>query len=114
MASRDRNEHVVPTSSKAGKKNTMEGGWSGDAVARAPDGEAEDAALRAAGNGPRLVRDVLAANRTDTDRSVPKFPATKRMTDEEMKKSQQLKQEAAAEEHRAVQAARGKGPHGSL
>lgn len=97
-----------------GKPTTGAGVWSGDAVARAPGGQAEAEALRAEGKAPAPLREVLKRNATDVDSSARKPPETKRQSDEDNEASQKLKQEAAAEEHREVQSKRGTGPHGRL
>ena len=114
MATRDKEGF----DSKVGtlKKNTTgKGVWSGDAVARSQDGEAEDKALRAEGNKPVSVVEALQQNRSDADKRTRKPPAVKKdLSAEEIEASQRLKQEAAAEEHRRVQAERGVGPHGKL
>lgn len=113
MASRDKGT-PDSTAGTRGKPTTGQGVWSGDAVAHAPEGEAEDQALRAAGKAPISVKDARAQDRSDVDRGSKKAPAVKRQTIADAEVAQRLKQEAAAEEHRKVQAERGVGPHGRL
>lgn len=114
MASRD-NEKIDSTAGALGKPTTGKGVWSGEAVARAPDGEAEDRAIRAEGNAPVSGREALAQNQSDVDKRTRKPPSLKKdLSQEEIEAAQRLKQEAAAEDHRRVQAERGVGPHGKL
>lgn len=83
-------------------------------MAHAPEGQAEDQALRAAGKAPISIKDASARDRSDVDKGSKKAPAVKRQSDADAEASQRLKQEAASEEHRKVQAERGVGPHGRL
>lgn len=113
MASRDK---ATPdaTAGTRGKPTTGQGVWSGDAVAHAPEGQAEDQALRAQGKAPISMKDAGDRDRSDIDKGSKKAPAVKRQSAADAEASQRLKQEAAAEEHRKVQAERGVGPHGKL
>lgn len=114
MASRDK-DGIDSKAGTLGKPTTGKGVWSGDAVARSPNGQAEDWALRAEGNRPISGAEALQRNRSDADKRTRKPPSMKQnLSDEEIETSQRLKQEAAAEEHRSVQAERGVGPHGKL
>lgn len=113
MASKDK-DAANSRAGTRGRPTTGTGVWAGDAVARAPGGQAEAEALRAGGKAPAPLREVLKRNATDVDSSSRKPPATKRQSDEDNEASQKLKQEAAAEEHREVQSKRGAGPHGRM
>ncbi|MDX2023603.1 MAG: hypothetical protein SF187_25420 [Deltaproteobacteria bacterium] len=114
MASRHK-DSIDPRAGTLGKPTTGKGVWSGEAVARARGEEAEAGALRAEGHGPVSGARALDENRSDVDKRTRKPPAVKQhLSQEDIEAAQRLKQEAAAEEHRRVQAERGVGPHGKL
>ncbi|MCG5053692.1 MAG: hypothetical protein KA712_12085 [Myxococcales bacterium] len=110
MAEADKEHRSRSARHPAGKTS-----WPGGAVGREPRGQAEQAADAAEGNKRIPARRAAVANAPGTPAEEgDDTPEAVELSPDEARRIQELKQEAAAEEHRARQAERGHGLHGKL